>query len=68
MSGKQIAAHLGISKTGVQAILRNWMQFDTVGRPRISSGEQDEAVINVVRDSHVMLVKHLCSKGFPGTS
>jgi transposase len=32
MSGRQIAAHLGISKTGVQAFLRNWTQFGTVDR------------------------------------
>jgi transposase len=58
MSSRQTAAHLGISKTGVQAILRNWTQFGTVdrrpssGRPRIASDEQDEAIIYyVVRNS-----------------
>jgi transposase len=74
MPGRQIAAHLGISKTGVQAILRNWTQFGTLdrrpgsGRPRISSGEQDEAVINVVRDSpFTNAVEAVGVTNFPGS-
>jgi transposase len=74
MSGRQIAAHLRISKTGVQAILRNWTQFGTVDRrpysgwPRISSDEQDEAVINVVRDSPLTVaVEAVGVINFPGS-
>jgi transposase len=54
MSSRQTAAHLGISKTGVQAILHNWAQFGMVdrrsgsGRPRIASDDQDEAIIQRV--------------------
>jgi hypothetical protein len=58
----------------VQAILRNWTQFGTVDRrpysgwPRISSGEQDEAVINVVRDSPLTVaVEAVGVINFPGS-
>jgi hypothetical protein len=61
-------------KTGVQAILRDWTQFGTVdrrpgsGKPRISSGEQDEAVINVGRDSpFTNTVEAVGVTNFPGS-
>ncbi|KAH0815870.1 hypothetical protein GEV33_006921 [Tenebrio molitor] len=61
MSYGQISTNLGLSKGTIHATMRKWEHTGTVvrrpssGRRRVSSVEQNEAVINIVQNRPLTL-------------
>lgn len=74
MSYGQISAQVGISKNTVYSIVRKWTRTGSVdrlpgsGRHKISCGEQDEALVNVIQERpFTTAVQATAVTNFPGS-